>query len=60
MGLHPGVLCDRTLSPIVGYRYTDGAGYDLCQAEFDKLDVAERRAQLQLTLLEVLLGGKPG
>ena len=43
VGLHPGVLCDRTLSPIVGYRYTDGAGYDLCQAEFDKLDVAGRR-----------------
>ena len=31
VGIHPSVLCDKTMAPIVGYRYTDGKGYDLCQ-----------------------------
>ena len=30
------------MNPIVGYRYTDGKGYDLCQSEFDKLSANEQ------------------
>ena len=41
-GIHPGVLCDKSLNPIVGFRYTDGNGYDLCQTEYDKLASSER------------------
>ena len=44
VGVHPGVLCDKTLNPITGWRFTDGAGYDLCEAEFLKLEPAERSA----------------
>ena len=47
-GIHPGVLCDKTMAPIVGFRYTDGKGYDLCQAEFDKLSAEEQRRFQQL------------
>jgi len=43
VGLHPGVLCDVTMMPITGYRYTDGQGYDLCQAAFDELPAVEQR-----------------
>ena len=43
VGIHPGVLCDVTLNPIVGFRYTDGEGYDLCQAAFDELTPAQQR-----------------
>lgn len=43
VGLHPGVLCDVTMMPITGYRYTDGHGYDLCQAAFDELPAVEQR-----------------
>jgi hypothetical protein len=45
-GLHPGVVCDVTLSPISGYRYKrvgSSPSYDLCQPEFDKLTPEERR-----------------
>ena len=42
VGVHPGVLCDKTLNPITGWRFTDGAGYDLCEAEFLKLEPAEQ------------------
>lgn len=41
IGLHPGVLCDKTMSPITGFRYTrrgSQPSYDLCQSEFEKLD----------------------
>lgn len=60
-GFHPGVLCDKTLAPIVGFRYTDGKGYDLCQAEFDKLSTEEQRRFQRLappiTPRRVLLAG---
>merc|ERR1719274_258366 len=44
-GVHPGVTCDRSgMNPIVGIRYhLVGHNYDLCQAEFDKLDLAEKK-----------------
>lgn len=44
MGYHPGVTCDRTgMSPIVGVRYKlDGENYDVCEAEFLKMDAAEQ------------------
>ena len=42
VGVHPGVLCDKTLNPITGWRFTDGAGCDLCEAEFLKLEPAEQ------------------
>ena len=40
VGIHLGVVCDRTLNPIVGYRYMkvdSKPSYDLCQTEYDKL-----------------------
>jgi len=42
--VHPRVVCDRSgMSPIVGVRYSvPGANYDLCAAEFDKLDAIDR------------------
>lgn len=45
-GIHPGVLCDKTMNPIVGYRFTrsgSNPSYDLCQAEFDKLPPEEQQ-----------------
>jgi len=44
LGVHPGVTCDKTgQSPIVGPRYNlKGHNYDLCEAEFLKLDAAEQ------------------
>jgi hypothetical protein len=49
VGVHPGVLCDKTLNPIVGYRYTvvgQQPSYDLCEEEFAKLpQSAQRRFQ---------------
>ncbi len=43
-GFHPGVTCDRTnVGPIVGNRYNlRGHDYDLCEAEFNKLDDSEK------------------
>ena len=44
VGIHPGVLCDATLNPITGYRYTkigSRPSYDLCQEAYDKLEPAE-------------------
>ena len=43
-GGHPGVTCDRSgVCPIVGNRYhLRGEDYDLCQAEYDKLDDKEK------------------
>lgn len=42
--VHPGVVCDRSgMSPIVGARYNLlGRDYDLCAAEFSKLDAREQ------------------
>jgi hypothetical protein len=42
---HPGVECDRSgMCPIVGMRWNlAGHDYDLCQAEYDKLDDVEKR-----------------
>lgn len=43
-GIHPGVLCDATLNPITGYRYTkigSRPSYDLCQEAYDELEPAE-------------------
>jgi len=39
-GVHEGITCDKSgMSPIVGNRYhLVGHNYDLCKAEFDKLD----------------------
>jgi hypothetical protein len=44
-GLHEGIQCDRSGSnPILGDRYSiDGADYDLCSAEYDKLSELEKR-----------------
>ena len=39
------MLCDETLNPIVGYRYTkkgSDPSYDLCQSAFDKLPMDDR------------------
>jgi hypothetical protein len=45
-GFHPGITCGRSGSmkkPIVGMRFhLRGSNYDLCQAEYDKLDDAEK------------------
>jgi hypothetical protein len=43
-GFHPGISCDRSgMNPIVGMRFhLRGSTYDLCQAEYDKLDDAEK------------------
>jgi hypothetical protein len=45
-GFHPGISCDRSgMYPIVGMRFHlrgSEPSYDLCQAEYDKLDVAEK------------------
>merc|ERR1719240_703867 len=43
-GVHVGVTCDRSgMCPIVGNRYhLVGHNWDLCQAEFEKLDDKER------------------
>jgi len=43
-GVHPGVTCDRSgMCPIVGSRYNlKGHNYDLCEAEFSKLDPFEQ------------------
>jgi hypothetical protein len=44
LGVHEGFTCDRSgVCPIVGVRYTlVGDDYDLCQAEYDKLDDKEK------------------
>merc|ERR1740138_399766 len=41
---HPGVSCDKSgMCPIVGPRYNlKGHDYDLCEAEFNKLDPSEQ------------------
>ena len=45
-GFHPGISCDRSgMNPIVGMRFHlrgSEPSYDLCQAEYDKLDDAEK------------------
>jgi len=45
-GFHPGISCDRSgKNPIVGMRFHlrgSEPSYDLCQAEYDKLDDAEK------------------
>jgi len=43
-GIHPGVTCDRSgQNPIIGMRYhLVGHNYDLCEAEYEKLDDKER------------------
>ena len=43
-GFHPGFSCDRLgMKPIVGMRFhLRGSTYNLCQAEYDKLDDAEK------------------
>ena len=63
IGIHLGVVCDRTLNPITGYRYTragSNPSYDLCQAEFEKLSPAEaenfERLEPQLTPRRAILG----
>merc|ERR1719389_1032781 len=42
--IHPGVTCDRSgMCPIVGPRYNlVGHNYDLCEAEFNKLNEREK------------------
>ena len=44
LGEHVGMTCDRSgVCPIVGNLYNlTGADYDLCQAEYDKLDDEEK------------------
>ncbi|KOO30517.1 surface antigen -like protein, partial [Chrysochromulina tobinii] len=44
-GIHPGFSCDRSsMMPIVGIRYhLRGHNYDLCQAEYDKLNATEKK-----------------
>jgi hypothetical protein len=45
-GFHPGISCHRSgMIPIVGMRFNlrgSEPSYDLCQAEYDKLDDAEK------------------
>jgi len=45
-GFHPGISCDRSgMNPIVGMRFNlrgSEPSYDLCQAEYDELDDAEK------------------
>mmetsp|Transcript_40300 Transcript_40300/g.99905 ORF Transcript_40300/g.99905 Transcript_40300/m.99905 type:complete len:654 (-) Transcript_40300:130-2091(-) len=42
--VHPGITCDKSgMCPIVGPRFNlKGHDYDLCEAEFNKLDPAEQ------------------
>merc|ERR1719440_934612 len=49
-GVHYGVTCDRSgMSPIVGNRYNlFGQNYDLCEAEFAKLDPQEQRLYVKI------------
>ena len=45
VGVHPGVLCDESLSIITGYRYTkrgSDPSFDLCQDEYDKLSAEDK------------------
>ena len=44
IGVHPGYTCDRSgMYPIVGLRYhLRDADFDLCQAEYDKLEAREK------------------
>ncbi len=48
--VHTGVTCDRSgMSPIVGPRFhLPGRDYDLCEAEFLKLDAAARKAFVRI------------
>jgi len=48
--VHHGVTCDRSgMSPIVGPRFhLPGRDYDLCEAEFLKLDAAARKAFVRI------------
>ena len=41
---HPNVTCDKSgMCPIIGLRFNlIGQDYDLCEAEFDKLEPAEQ------------------
>ena len=43
-GFHPNFNCDRSgMNPIVGIRYhLRGQNYDICQAEYDKLNAREQ------------------
>jgi hypothetical protein len=63
VGVHLGVVCDETMNPIAGYRYTrrgSSPSYDLCQAEFDKLSSEEQvnfeRVAPPLTPRRALIG----
>merc|ERR1719482_2247984 len=44
LGVHDGVTCDKSgVCPIVGNRYhLVGHNYDLCEAEFNKLDEVQK------------------
>ena len=45
-GLHPGVVCDKSLSPIWGWRYTrrgSQPSFDLCEAEYRRLSPEQRK-----------------
>merc|ERR1719218_448071 len=46
VGVHEGVTCDKSgMCPIVGNRYhLVGHNYDLCEAEYNKLDDKEKAA----------------
>lgn len=63
LGIHLGVICDKTMNPIVGYRYTrkgSNPSFDLCQAEYDKLSESEQqrfeRIDPQLTPRRAVFG----
>ena len=62
-GVHLGVVCDKTMNPIVGYRYTQrgsNPSYDLCQSEYDKLTPTEKlrfeRIEPQVTPRRAMIG----
>ena len=45
VGVHLGVVCDKTLNPITGWRYMrkgSAPSYDLCQDAFDQLTPEEQ------------------
>ena len=50
--VHYGITCDASgMSPIIGTRYSlPGRDYDICEAEFLKLDVEARRAFVPMSV----------
>jgi len=62
---HPRVSCDKSgQSPVVGTRFKlMGANFDLCAAEFDKLNAAEKTQYFAISMPQASaeeVNGRPG